>query len=216
MRRICKHCRAKFQPKRIDAQFCCNLCRQAAHRIRKIDISAEQARKSAEQARKDADAHFAIQAMENYLAFSPLAALWGEWMPSWHAPGVHLFTMKGAILAVEDRPGSILLAKSVVEWPGYQLRTMREIEGDTKHPDILKFLPPPDCRSMYCPSWRLFDGPPRKASMFIGPSVPHPKATPLRAGWHFEDRYQPDDDDGQHLDGAERAELLAGGGYQIE
>lgn len=43
LRKTCKHCKTTFKPKRADAEFCCGLCRQAAHHRRNKAVSAARA-----------------------------------------------------------------------------------------------------------------------------------------------------------------------------
>ena len=43
LRGTCKHCRMKFRPKRSDAEFCGNPCRQAFYRVHKRNAARDQA-----------------------------------------------------------------------------------------------------------------------------------------------------------------------------
>jgi hypothetical protein len=102
LRQICKHCRTKFRPKRVDAEFCCGLCRQAHHRVRtkKLDEIATVA--------------FRLKRREEALAiiddldrFRSAAALCHEQAEN-RGMGLRFMAIKGmGVLAVEVSPGAL-------------------------------------------------------------------------------------------------------------
>jgi hypothetical protein len=64
LKRACKHCKAKFIPKRTDAEFCCNLCRQASYHKRMVVKSA--AEEAAVFQKRKAEALVIIDQFERY------------------------------------------------------------------------------------------------------------------------------------------------------
>lgn len=156
--RVCKHCRDKFRPNRSDAEFCCRLCRQAAYRTRKSNNSAEVAKRKAD------DAHFAVQALENYQAFATLRHFSAE---ADGIKGVKFIGTPHGVLAVEETPGAMAVARA-----SRMLWGMRETESHSKHPDVLAILPPPMLGGSFIrreterKCRELLRGPERKVSLF--------------------------------------------------
>jgi len=63
-RRDCVLCHTKFLPKRLDAEFCSNRCRQASYRKKQIRLEAESAFKTQLQIAQNA--HDAAYRLEEY------------------------------------------------------------------------------------------------------------------------------------------------------
>lgn len=113
MRRRCTHCRTEFRPKRSDAKFCGDLCRQAAHKMRHkaADAAAEAAiagQRKAE-ALRVFDQLNANQLIANVLHHQAKAA----------GVDVAFTPASNGVLAVEGRPGALDEASNVIESYAY-------------------------------------------------------------------------------------------------
>jgi hypothetical protein len=106
--RRCLHCRTDFRPKRSDARYCSNLCREAAHRMRKKDAEAASAAAVTEQRKAAAlrvidqlDAHRLIAAMLHAQA---------------KADGIEVKFMPASsgVIAVEGRAGAFDEADALI------------------------------------------------------------------------------------------------------
>jgi hypothetical protein len=99
--RRCSHCRTDFRPKRSDAKFCSNPCREAGYRVRKKDAEAASAAAVADQRKAAAlrvidqlDAHRFITSMLN--AQAKIDGIDVKFLPA-----------ESGVIAVEGRAGAI-------------------------------------------------------------------------------------------------------------
>jgi hypothetical protein len=108
MRRCCSHCRTDFRPKRSDARYCSNLCREAAHRMRKKDVEATTA--AAVVAQRKA---VALRVLDQLDAHRHIAAILHAQAK---ADGIEVSFMPAAsgVIAVETRPGALDEADTLI------------------------------------------------------------------------------------------------------
>ena len=74
VRRLCKHCKAKFIPRRKDAEFCSHLCRQAAYYkrgVKKRDAAANVAYQELEAEWRESE----LEAVAEFERYQSLAAM---------------------------------------------------------------------------------------------------------------------------------------------
>jgi hypothetical protein len=104
-----KHCKRKFRPKRTDAKFCSNLCRDAAAWLRKKDMTAAEAKAVAEAMfeQKQQRRQQGIRAIDEFARLQSLAGLLHLQARSAGA-GVKVMATKIGILAVEAQPDALL------------------------------------------------------------------------------------------------------------
>jgi len=143
----------KFRPKRSDAEFCGNPCRQAFYRTHKKNVareSAEAAFKSLEHRQSELMRASFVEWYEDRLRNPPTSVILEElrspWEPissSFNADNL-LFeaTADGKILAVETRPGALAEAS--------EIGTITNIETQ----QALAMLPPPPPPPKIPPRWR--------------------------------------------------------------
>ena len=224
--RICKHCKSKFRPSRADAEFCRNLCRQAAYRMRRKDHKFEKTQHRAR--RMEDEAALAIRVFESYRREAARLHIQAE---ERDIKDVKFLGTPCGILAAEKVPGALRLAVARCDWPGGQLlREMIETEGYSKSPEMLAVIPrqpatgatfiereaEKECRD-------LLSGPECKVSLFAGhtdddgevwmrpfPAGHCPPPDPFDACELELDR--------EHVDGGfsgDAMDLLAGGGFHV-
>jgi hypothetical protein len=136
LRRVCKHCKTKFIPKRADAEFCCNLCRQAAyHKCKTVASAAEAA--TVFQERK----HEALAIIDQFERYQSIAgALHQQAREGGYK--VRFMATKIGILAVKGGDGlDIISHRQYRDLP----RWFREIKtrSDSKEVSALLSLPSP-------------------------------------------------------------------------
>jgi hypothetical protein len=106
--RHCLHCRTDFKPKRSDARFCSNLCREAAHRMRKKDAEAASAAVVVEQRKAEG-----LRVLEQLDAHELIANVLHAQAK---ANGIDVRFMPAAsgVIAVEGRAGAFRDASAVI------------------------------------------------------------------------------------------------------
>jgi hypothetical protein len=128
--RRCSHCRTEFRPKRSDARYCSNLCREAAHRMRKKDTDAAAAAAVVEERKAEAlrvidqlDAHQFIAVMLHAQA---------------KADGIDLRFMPATrgVVAVEGRAGAFDEARAMIAGFPYLSRE-ETVSGDEARAIVL-------------------------------------------------------------------------------
>jgi hypothetical protein len=104
-----KHCKRKFRPKRADAKFCSNLCRDAAAWLRKKDMTAAEAKAVADAMfeQKQQRRQQGIRAIDEFARLQSLAGLLHLQARSAGA-GVKVMATKIGILAIEAQPDALL------------------------------------------------------------------------------------------------------------
>lgn len=121
-RGVCKHCRMKFRPKRADADFCGNPCRQAFHRSHKKTVArenAENAFKTLRQRQWDQWKALTMEAYDDFLRNPPPRDIVQEL--TWRSEANDVVadnllfeaTADGKILAIEARPGALDAARNI-------------------------------------------------------------------------------------------------------
>src|SRR4051812_24655045 len=131
--RVCKHCKTQFSPGRTDSDFCCNLCRQAAYRLRKKVIEAET---NERRTQRIADAAaFVGRVFEAYRRVATMLHMQAE---EHRINDVKFMGTPRGVLAVEKVPGALKRALARSDWPGGPtLKEMIETEGFSKSPEVL-------------------------------------------------------------------------------
>jgi hypothetical protein len=128
-RRVCVLCHTKFLPKRLDAEFCSNRCRQASYRKKQIRLEADRAFKTQLQIAQNA--HDAAWLFEKY---RDCAASMSERAERYHL-GLRFMGTPPGIIAVGDTP-AVMLAVARTDWSGGDtLRRMEMTECSSK--DVL-------------------------------------------------------------------------------
>jgi hypothetical protein len=125
-RRVCGLCHTKFLPKRLDAEFCSNRCRQAAHRKKQVRLEADRAFKTQLQIAQNAhDAAWLFEEYRDYAASMSESA-------ERHRLGLRFMGTPHGIIAVGDTP-AVMLAVARTDWYGGDtLRGMEMTECSTK------------------------------------------------------------------------------------
>jgi len=110
--KTCKHCRAKFQPARADAEFCGNLCRQAAYRVRNGKTAAVRDEEVFQQ--RDA-----LQAMRDFEGYCSIAATLALQADDINVKDVKFLAVKGGIAVLETTPGAVDRSRHKFAKPGW-------------------------------------------------------------------------------------------------
>lgn len=106
--RRCAHCRSDFRPKRSDARFCSNLCREVAYRMRKKETDAASASAVVEQRKAEA-----LRVIDQLAAHQLIAAALHAQAK---AAGIEVAFMPASngVIAVEVEAGAIDEAAAVI------------------------------------------------------------------------------------------------------
>jgi hypothetical protein len=121
LRRICKHCAAKFRPKRADAEFCGNLCRQAAYHKRKTVASAAEAA-AVFQKRK----HEALAIIDQFEQYQSIAGTLHQQARD-GGYKVRFMATKIGILAVKGGDGLDIILSQLILRTGEALRFVQDV-----------------------------------------------------------------------------------------
>jgi hypothetical protein len=98
--RRCSHCSTNFRPKRSDARYCSNPCREAAHRMRKKDAEATSAAAVVEQRKAEA-----LRVIDQLDAHRHIAVILHAQAKA-NGIDVGFMPTSNGVIAVEGRPGA--------------------------------------------------------------------------------------------------------------
>jgi hypothetical protein len=134
--KTCKHCRTEFKPKRDDAEFCGNLCRQAAYRARSGKTAAVRAEEVFQQKQRDA-----LEAMWDFENYGSIAATLALYADAKNVRDVKFLGLKDGIAVLETDLGAINRAKHLFNmpsafleepapWRGYRLEESQRMASE--------------------------------------------------------------------------------------
>jgi hypothetical protein len=225
-RRDCVLCHTKFVPKRLDAEFCSNRCRTAAHRKKQIRLEAESVFKTTLQIAENA--HNAAHRLERHKYWAMQQNLGADMVGHKH---IRFIGIQRGILAIhakreDDLPWPVPWKPK--PWSGMR----RELKHDPANPvagdpevieavvDALRYEPLGGSfiqREFEKECQALLRIPVHRISLFTyDPDWINKMERSALALWS-EDWDVPDQDGVRESHGDDGiGELLAGGGYQIE
>ena len=133
---ICGRCEKSFLPKRTDAEFCSNSCKQADYRARKLKEEANRAFKTELQIAQNAHDIDLHHEWYQDRAIRLNSEAWQH--------GIKRVKFLGTLLglfAVDEAPGAVRLAMARDDWRGgSELRGMDMTERRTGDPEVIEAL----------------------------------------------------------------------------